>query len=106
MLRCESSCEVELSTIADAEFFRGFWPTKTAGRYSSTDGGWMPMFGDQSRRGVLRWAGLGGVAALARGLLPRSTEAQDVSTLTVGWGTDIDSLDPAQFKPDGANTSQ
>jgi peptide/nickel transport system substrate-binding protein len=64
--------------------------------------GWTPMFGDQSRRGVLRWAGLGGAAALARGLLPRSAGAQDVSTLTVGWGTDIDSLDPAQLKSDGA----
>ena len=56
------------------------------------------MFGDQSRRGVLRWAG----AALAGGILPRLAGAQDVSTLTVGWGTDIDSLDPAQFKSDGA----
>ena len=60
------------------------------------------MFGDQSRRGVMRWAGLCGGAALARGLLPRPAGAQDVSTLTVGWGTDIDSLDPAQFKSDGA----
>jgi len=60
------------------------------------------MFGDQSRRGVLRWAGLGGGAALASGILPRLAGAQDVSTLTVGWGTDIDSLDPAQFKSDGA----
>ena len=60
------------------------------------------MFGDQSRRGVLKWAALGGGAALAKGLLPRSAGAQDVSTLTVGWGTDVDSLDPAQFKSDGA----
>jgi peptide/nickel transport system substrate-binding protein len=62
----------------------------------------MPMFGDQSRRSALKLAGLGGGAALARGVLPRSAGAQDVSTLTVGWGTDIDSLDPAQFKSDGA----
>jgi peptide/nickel transport system substrate-binding protein len=60
------------------------------------------MFGDQSRRGVLRWAGLGGGAALASAILPRLAGAQDVSTLTVSWGTDIDSLDPAQFKSDGA----
>jgi peptide/nickel transport system substrate-binding protein len=60
------------------------------------------MFGGQSRRGVLRWAGLGGGAALASGILTRLAGAQDVSTLTVGWGTDIDSLDPAQFKSDGA----
>ena len=60
------------------------------------------MFGDQSRREVLKWAGWGGGAALARGFLPRSARAQDVATLTVGWGTDIDSLDPAQFKSDGA----
>jgi peptide/nickel transport system substrate-binding protein len=51
---------------------------------------------------MLKWAGLGGGAALARGLLPRSAFAQNVSTLTVGWGTDIDTLDPAQFKSDGA----
>ena len=60
------------------------------------------MFGDRSRRGVLRWAGIGGGAALASAILPRLAGAQDVSTLTVGWGTDIDSLDPAQFKSDGA----
>jgi peptide/nickel transport system substrate-binding protein len=60
------------------------------------------VFGDQSRRGVLRWAGLGGGAALASGIFPCWAGAQDVSTLTVGWGTDIDSLDPAQFKSDGA----
>ena len=60
------------------------------------------MFGDQSRRSVLKWAGLGGGAAFTRGLLPRSAGAQDVSTLTVGWASDIDSLDPAQFKSDGA----
>ncbi|MGD0850605.1 MAG: ABC transporter substrate-binding protein [Bradyrhizobium sp.] len=60
------------------------------------------MFGDQSRRSVLKWAGLGGGAALSRGFLPRSAGAQDVSTLTVGWSTDIDTLDPAQFKSDGA----
>ena len=60
------------------------------------------MFGGQSRRGVLKWAGLGGAAALASGVLPRSAVAQDVSTLTVGWGADIDTLDPAQFKSDGA----
>jgi peptide/nickel transport system substrate-binding protein len=62
----------------------------------------MPMFGGQSRRSMLKWAGLGGGAALARGLLRRSAFAQNVSTLTVGWGTDIDTLDPAQFKSDGA----
>jgi peptide/nickel transport system substrate-binding protein len=61
----------------------------------------MPMFVNQSRRDVLKWAGLGGGAALAHGLLPGSARAQDVSTLTVGWATDIDSLDPAQFKSDG-----
>jgi peptide/nickel transport system substrate-binding protein len=60
------------------------------------------MFGDQSRRGLLKWGGLGGGAALARSLLPRAVKAQDVSTLTVGWATDIDTLDPAQFKSDGA----
>jgi peptide/nickel transport system substrate-binding protein len=62
----------------------------------------MPMFGYQSRRGVLKWGGLGGGAALACGILPRSAGAQDTSTLTVGWASDIDSLDPAQFKSDGA----
>jgi peptide/nickel transport system substrate-binding protein len=62
----------------------------------------MPRFRGQSRRGLLKWAGLGGGAALACGILPRLAEAQDVSTLTVGWGSDIDSLDPAQFKSDGA----
>jgi peptide/nickel transport system substrate-binding protein len=61
-----------------------------------------PMFGDESRRSVLKWAALVGGAALAQGLLSRLARAQDVSTLTVGWGTDIDSLDPAQFKSDGA----
>jgi peptide/nickel transport system substrate-binding protein len=60
------------------------------------------MFGDQSRRGVLKWAGLGGAAALASGVLPRSVGAEDVSTLTVGWDDDVDSLDPAQFKSDGS----
>jgi len=60
------------------------------------------MFGDQSRRGMLKWGGLGGGAALARSLLPRAAKAQDVSTLTVGWASDIDTLDPAQFKSDGA----
>ncbi len=60
------------------------------------------MFGGQSRRDVLKWAGLGGGAVLARSVLPRSAGAQDVSTLTVGWGADIDTLDPAQFKSDGA----
>jgi peptide/nickel transport system substrate-binding protein len=60
------------------------------------------MFGNQSRRSVMKWGALCGGAALARGLLPYQAGAQDVSTLTVGWGTDIDSLDPAQFKSDGA----
>jgi peptide/nickel transport system substrate-binding protein len=60
------------------------------------------MFGDQSRRRVLKWAALGGGASLTQSLLPRPVGAQVVSTLTVGWGTDIDSLDPAQFKSDGA----
>ena len=55
------------------------------------------MFGDQSRRGLLKWAGLGSGAALARNLFPRAAGAQDASTLTVGWATDIDTLDPAQF---------
>ena len=36
------------------------------------------MFGDQSRRDVLKWAVLRGGAALARGLLPRWAGAQDV----------------------------
>ena len=62
----------------------------------------VPMFGSQSRRSVLKSVVLGGGVALAQGLLPRPTAAQDVSTLTVGWGTDIDTLDPAQFKSDGA----
>jgi hypothetical protein len=39
------------------------------------------MFGDQSRRSVLKWAALGGGTALAQGLLPHSAGAQDVSTL-------------------------
>ena len=60
------------------------------------------MLGDQSRRGLLKWVGLGGGSALASSILPRLAGAQDVSTLTVGWGTDIDLLDPAQFKSDGA----
>ena len=60
------------------------------------------MFGNQSRRSVMKWGALGGGAALAQGLLPRPAGAQDVSTLTVGWGTDVNSLDPAQFKSDGA----
>jgi hypothetical protein len=36
------------------------------------------MFGDQSRRDVLKWAVLRGGAALARGLPPRWAGAQDV----------------------------
>ena len=60
------------------------------------------MFGDQSRRTAVKWGALGAGVVLARGFLPRPAGAQDVSTLTVGWGTDIDSLDPAQFKSDGA----
>ena len=32
----------------------------------------------------------------------RSASAQDASTLTVAWETDIDTLDPAQFKSDGS----
>ena len=60
------------------------------------------MFGDQSRRTAVKWGALGAGVVLARGFLPRPAGAQDVSTLTVGWGTDINSLDPAQFKSDGA----
>jgi peptide/nickel transport system substrate-binding protein len=60
------------------------------------------MFGRQSRRHVLKWAGLGGGAVLTSGILPRSAGGQDIPTLTVGWASDIDSLDPAQFKSDGA----
>jgi peptide/nickel transport system substrate-binding protein len=60
------------------------------------------MVGDQSRRRVLKWAALGGGAALTQSFLPGPAGAQDVSTLTIGWGTDIDSFDPAQFKSDGA----
>jgi peptide/nickel transport system substrate-binding protein len=76
-------------------------PGQHADTRRQTQGG-TPMFGGQSRRGVLKLAGLGGGALLASGVLPRSTLAQDVPTLTVGWATDIDSLDPAQFKSDGA----
>ncbi|WP_407121035.1 ABC transporter substrate-binding protein [Bradyrhizobium sp. STM 3561] len=36
------------------------------------------------------------------GLCTGTANAQDVPTLTVAWGTDIDSFDPAQFKSDGA----
>ncbi|WP_423963916.1 ABC transporter substrate-binding protein [Bradyrhizobium sp.] len=93
---------MELLTNADGEVFQGISIGENS-RPILVDQRWVvPMFGDQSRRGVLRWATLGGGAALARGLVPRSVGAQDVSTLTVGWSTDIDSLDPAQFKSDGA----
>jgi peptide/nickel transport system substrate-binding protein len=60
------------------------------------------MFGDRSRRNVLKWVAFGSGTVLAHGLLPRPAGAQGVSTLTAAWGTDIDSLDPAQFKSDGA----
>src|ERR1700757_3533013 len=62
----------------------------------------MRRLGDRSRRDILKWAGLSGGAALALDVLTRPAEAQDVRTLTVGWASDIDSLDPAQFKSDGA----
>jgi peptide/nickel transport system substrate-binding protein len=62
----------------------------------------MPTFANQSRRCFLKLVAIGGGAGLAPGLLPRLAAAQDVPTLTVAWGTDIDSLDPAQFKSDGA----
>jgi peptide/nickel transport system substrate-binding protein len=43
-----------------------------------------------------------GAAALgAAGVGPRKSEAQDKRTLVVAWDTDIDTLDPAQFKAIG-----
>src|ERR1700733_8186859 len=44
----------------------------------------------------------GGSAAFAPECASRLPAAQDVPTLTVAWGTDIDTLDPAQFKSDGS----
>ena len=55
-----------------------------------------------SRRDFVKLAAVGASAALAPELAPRAAAAQDVPTLTVAWATDIDSLDPAQFKSDGA----
>src|ERR1700686_2564800 len=102
----KATAKAELSAIADAEGFQELRPyiawrsEQHADTRRRTEG--CAMLGGQSRRAVLKWAGLAGGAALAGGLLPRSAGAQDVSTLTVGWGTDIDSFDPAQFKSDGA----
>ncbi|MGY4281110.1 ABC-type transport system substrate-binding protein [Bradyrhizobium sp. LM2.7] len=59
------------------------------------------MFGNQSRRNFLKLAA-SGTAMFTPGLLTGSANAQNVPTLTVAWGTDIDSFDPAQFKSDGA----
>ena len=51
-----------------------------------------------SRRDFLVTAGVG-AAALAAG---RRAAAQDKKTLVVAWDSDIDSLDPAVFKSQGA----
>src|SRR5687767_4355387 len=42
-----------------------------------------------------------GAAALAGAVNPRGAQAQDKRTLVVAWDTDIDTLDPAQFKAIG-----
>jgi len=45
------------------------------------------MFGDQSRRSVLKWAALGGGAAARPKAFSRARrERKTFSTLTVGWG--------------------
>ncbi|KRR07937.1 hypothetical protein CQ12_25390 [Bradyrhizobium jicamae] len=59
------------------------------------------MFGNQSRRNFLKLAASGS-AMFAPGLFAGPANARDASTLTVAWGSDIDSFDPAQFKSDGA----
>ena len=55
-----------------------------------------------SRRDFTKFSGLS--LGLAAGSLaaPRFGRADDVPTLTVAWASDIDSLDPAQFKSDGS----
>jgi peptide/nickel transport system substrate-binding protein len=55
-----------------------------------------------SRRDFVKLAAIAGSAVGSPGILARSASAQDVPTLTVAWGTDIDTLDPAQFKSDGS----
>jgi peptide/nickel transport system substrate-binding protein len=42
-----------------------------------------------------------GAAALGAAVRPERSEAQDNRTLVVAWDTDIDTLDPAQFKAIG-----
>ncbi|WP_314948039.1 ABC transporter substrate-binding protein [Bradyrhizobium cosmicum] len=59
------------------------------------------MFENKSRRNFLKLAASGS-AMFTPGLFTGSANAQGVPTLTVAWGTDIDSFDPAQFKSDGA----
>ncbi|MCA1471122.1 ABC transporter substrate-binding protein [Bradyrhizobium sp. IC3195] len=59
------------------------------------------MLGNQSRRSFLKLAASGS-AMFTPGLFTGSANAQGGPTLTVAWGTDIDSFDPAQFKSDGA----
>ena len=55
-----------------------------------------------SRRDFVKLTAIAGSAVGAAGVLPRMAAAQAVPTLTVAWGTDIDTLDPAQFKSDGS----
>lgn len=55
-----------------------------------------------SRRDFAKLSALGLGAAVTSQFGPRFALAEDVPTLTVAWATDIDTLDPAQFKSDGA----
>ena len=60
------------------------------------------MVMDLSRRDFGRLTAMVASGAVVSQALPRFASADDVPTLTVAWATDIDSLDPAQFKSDGA----
>jgi peptide/nickel transport system substrate-binding protein len=56
------------------------------------------------RRSVVRAGVLGGVAASLGAPLVKRVEAADPRTLTVASTTDVDTLDPASFRTDGAYT--
>ena len=60
------------------------------------------MVAGWSRRDFAKLSALGLGTAVTSQIAPRFALAQDVPTLTVAWATDIDTLDPAQFKSDGA----